>query len=121
MLTLMQTVYAYTSREQQLKLEKIRATQQHIEEYKRQRDEWRRQERERMEAENRRIMEFVSNQDNQKQNRMNEMREREEAKDNLRKQVGTRTLWSFCLIKNVSQTFCVPLAFGDDPEGNSAA
>lgn len=82
--------WLYTSREQQLKLEKIRATQQHIEEFKRQRDEWRRQERERMEAENRRIMEFVSNQDTKKETRMNEMREREEAKENLRKQVETR-------------------------------
>lgn len=88
--TFTQTVYTLTSREQQLKLEKIRATQQHIEEFKRQRDEWRRQERERMEAENRRIMEFVSNQDTKKESRMNEMREREEAKDNLRKQVETR-------------------------------
>lgn len=79
-----------TSREQQIKLEKIRATQQHIEEFKRQRDEWQRLERERMEAENRRIMEFVSNQDNKKESRMNEMREREEAKENLRKQVETR-------------------------------
>lgn len=43
-----------------------------------------------MEAENRRIMEFVSNQDNKKESRMNEMREREEAKENLRKQVETR-------------------------------
>lgn len=43
-----------------------------------------------MEAENRRIMEFVSNQDNKKETRMNEMREREEAKDKLRKEVETR-------------------------------
>lgn len=43
-----------------------------------------------MEAENRRIMEFVNNQDTKKESRMNEMREREEAKENLRKQVETR-------------------------------
>lgn len=43
-----------------------------------------------MEAENRRIVEFVSNQDTKRESRMNEMREREEAKENLRKQVETR-------------------------------
>lgn len=70
-----------------MKLEKIRATQQEIEEFKRQQAEWRCLERERMEAENQRIREFMSLKKHEEETRMVKMREREEAKEHLRKTV----------------------------------
>lgn len=79
-------------RERQLKLEKVRATQQHIEEFKRQQAEWRHMEQDKMEAENRRIMEFAKHQQQMEENRMAKIREREEAKDNLHKIVETTIL-----------------------------
>lgn len=72
-----------------MKLEKVRTTQQHIEEFKRQQAEWRRMERERMEAENKRIMEFVSHQEHMEETRKAKNREREEAKEILHKMVET--------------------------------
>ena len=77
----------FSWRERQLKLEKVRATQQHIEEFKRQQAEWRRMEQEQMEAENRRIMEFASHQQHMEETRMAKMREKDEAKEHLRKKV----------------------------------
>lgn len=68
-------------------MEKVRATQQHIDDFKRQQAEWRRMEQERMEEENRRIMEFVARQQNMEEDRMAKIREREEAKDHLLKTV----------------------------------
>lgn len=82
-------VMLFPWRERQLKLEKVRATQQHIEEFKRQQAEWRRMEHERMEAENRRIVEFASHQKHMEETRMAKIREREEAKENLHKIVET--------------------------------
>ncbi|KAG7509829.1 hypothetical protein JOB18_006232 [Solea senegalensis] len=76
-------IYEEDQMERQLKLEKVRATKQHIEEFKRQQDEWRRMEQERMEAENRRIMEFVKRQQLVEESRMAKMREREKAKEQL--------------------------------------
>lgn len=75
------------SRERQLKLEKVKATQQHIEEFKRQQAEWRRMEQEQMEAENRRIMEYASRQQQKEANQMAKNKEREEAKEKLHKLV----------------------------------
>lgn len=79
-------------RERQLKLEKVRATQQHIEEFKRQQIKWRCMEQEKMEAENRRIMEFANRQQQMEESRMAKIREREEAKENLHKIVETTLL-----------------------------
>ena len=70
-------------------MEKLRATRQHIEEFKKQQAEWRRMEQERMEAENRRIMEFVQQQQHMEETRMTKIKEREEAKEHLRKMVQT--------------------------------
>lgn len=72
-----------------MKLEKIRATQQEIEEFKRRQEEWRCLERERMEAENKRIVEFMNLKQQEEETRMEKMREREEAKEHLRKAVQT--------------------------------
>ncbi len=68
-----------------MKLEKVRATQQQIEEFKRQQAEWRRMEEEKMEAENRRIMEFAREQERTEETRMAKIREREAAKEHLYK------------------------------------
>lgn len=70
-----------------MKLEKIKATQQEIEEFKRQQAEWRCLEQERMEAENKRIREFMNLKQHEKETRMAKMREREETKELLRKTV----------------------------------
>lgn len=70
-----------------MKLEKIKATQQEIEEFKRQQAEWRCLEQERMEAENKRIREFMNLKQHEKETRMAKMREREETKALLRKTV----------------------------------
>lgn len=72
-----------------MKLEKIRATQQEIEEFKRQQAEWRCLEEERMEAENKRIREFMDLKQQEEETRMAKTREREEAKEQLRKSVET--------------------------------
>lgn len=73
-------------------MEKVRATKQHIEEFKRQQAEWRRMEQEKTEAENRRIMEFASHQQHMEESRLAKIREREEAKEYLHKIVET----TFC-------------------------
>lgn len=70
-----------------MKLEKIRATQQEIEEFKTRQAEWRRLEQERMEAENKRIREFMNLKQHEEETRTAKMREREEAKEQLRKTV----------------------------------
>ncbi|XP_069379764.1 meiosis-specific nuclear structural protein 1 isoform X2 [Paralichthys olivaceus] len=76
-------IYEEDQMERELKLEKIRATQQHIEEFKRQQAQWRRMEQERMEAENRRIMKFASQQQNMEESKMAKIKETEEAKEHL--------------------------------------
>ncbi|XP_060924680.1 meiosis-specific nuclear structural protein 1 [Limanda limanda] len=78
-------VYEEDQMERQLKLEKVRATQQHIQEFHRQQAEWRRIEKERLDAENRRIMEFMNRQDNLEEDKKAKLRETEEAKDKLHK------------------------------------
>lgn len=87
-------------------MEKVRATQQHIEEFKRQQAEWRRMEQEQMEAENRRIMEFASHQQHMEETRMAKMRERDEAKEQLRKIVenffSKNTHTSVCSFNDMS-------------------
>lgn len=72
-----------------MKLEKIRATQQDIEEFKRRQEEWRRLERDRTGAENKRIVEFMNLKQQEEETRMEKMREREEAKEHLRRAVQT--------------------------------
>ncbi|KAM9408296.1 uncharacterized protein KZ484_026090 [Pholidichthys leucotaenia] len=78
-------IYEEDQMERQLKLEKVRATQQHIEEFKRQQEEWKRMEQERMAAENRRIMEFARQQQHIQEDRKSKSREKEKAKENLHK------------------------------------
>lgn len=70
-------------REQQLRVEKIAATQRYVEEFKRQQAEWRQMEREKMDAENRRIVEYTEYQQRREEDRMTKVRERENAKQHL--------------------------------------
>lgn len=84
-----------------MKLEKVRATQQEIEQFKKQQAEWRRLEQERMEAENRRIMEFMNLKELDEESRTAKIREREEAMDRIQKRVETIFLNVFiCLLKD---------------------
>lgn len=79
----------FSCRERQMKLEKVRATQQEIEEFKKQQAEWRCLEQERMEAENRRIMEFMNLKELDEESKTAKIREREEAMDRIHKMVET--------------------------------
>lgn len=79
-------------REKQLKLEKVKATREYIKEFKKQRAERIRKEHETMEAENRRILEFLSHKEHKEENRMAKIKERETAKDLLLKTVETLSL-----------------------------
>lgn len=79
----------FSCRERQMKLEKVRATQQEIEEFKKQQAEWRCLEQERMEAENRRIMEFMNLKELDEESRTAKIREREEAMGRIHKMVET--------------------------------
>lgn len=89
----------FLSRERQLKLEKVRATQQHIEEFRRQQAAWRRMEQEKMEAENRRIVEFASRQQQMEESRNAKIKEREDAKEHLHQIVKT-TCSSACSVSD---------------------
>lgn len=74
-------------RERQLRLEKVTATQRYIEDFKKQQAEWRRMERERMEAENRRILEYARYQQRREEDRVEKVKERVQAKETLHKLV----------------------------------
>ncbi|XP_061612614.1 meiosis-specific nuclear structural protein 1 [Phyllopteryx taeniolatus] len=77
-------IYEEDRMERQKKLERVRATQKHIEDFQTQRAEWQRLEKERMEEENRRIREFASQQKKSQQDRTAKIRAREEAIQRLR-------------------------------------
>lgn len=75
-------------RKQELQLEMVKATQRYIEEFKKQKAEWKRQEREEMEEENKRILEYAKYQERKEADRMASARQRETAKENLYEMVG---------------------------------
>lgn len=75
-------------REKQLKLDKIRATQAYIEEFKKEQAIWRRRKQEEMEEENRKIMEFASMQQQREEDRMAKVRDTEERKQRLQSMVS---------------------------------
>ncbi|KAI7813914.1 meiosis-specific nuclear structural protein 1 [Triplophysa rosa] len=81
-------IYEEDQMERQLQLEKVTATQRYIEDFKMQQVEWRRMERERMEAENRRILEYAHYQQRREEDRMEKVREREQAKETLHKMLS---------------------------------
>lgn len=75
-------------REQEMRLEKQRATQRYITEFKRKREEWKRMERMRLEEENRKILEFANTQQVREQERMEKQKEREQNKSEVQRQVS---------------------------------
>lgn len=84
-----------------------------------------------MEAENKRIMEFVSQQEHMEETRRAKNREREEAKENLHKMVKNTffTAHTFiCVLTDCSlylaleiTSLCSPLAVWEDRRGEAAA
>ncbi|XP_040181176.1 meiosis-specific nuclear structural protein 1-like [Rana temporaria] len=73
-------IYEEDQTERQLKLEKTTATKRYIEEFKEQQKTWRKLEKEKMEAENLRIRSFANMQQRREEDRMVQIREREEKK-----------------------------------------
>ncbi len=74
-------------RELEARFEKQQATQRYIEEFLRKREEWREHEREEMEEENQRILEFSRQQQDREQRRMDDRKQQEEAKALVQQQV----------------------------------
>lgn len=85
------------SRKHELRLETVTATQRYIEEFKKQQAEWRRLEREKMEEENRRILEYAKYQERKEEDRMASVRQREATKEKLHKLVGEPRLQNWNL------------------------
>uniref|UniRef100_A0A663LXT7 Meiosis-specific nuclear structural protein 1 n=1 Tax=Athene cunicularia TaxID=194338 RepID=A0A663LXT7_ATHCN len=76
-------IYEEDQMEKQLKLDKMRATQMYIEEFKKEQAIWRRRKLEEMEEENRKITEFANIQRQREEDRMAKVRETEEKKQRL--------------------------------------
>lgn len=70
-----------------MRFEKQKATQRFIEEFKGKREEWKRLERERLEEENRKILEFADMQQVREQDRMEKQKMREENKAEVQQKV----------------------------------
>jgi len=80
-------LFSMLHREKQLKLEKMRAIQTYIEEFKKEQAVWRQRKREEMEEENRRIVEFANNQREREEDWMAKVRDMEEKKQRLQAMV----------------------------------
>ncbi|XP_026504332.1 meiosis-specific nuclear structural protein 1 [Terrapene carolina triunguis] len=81
-------IYEEDQMERQLKLEKMRATQRYIEEFKNEQAIWRRKKREEMEEENRKIMEFANMQQEREEDRMAKAQASEERKQKLQNMIA---------------------------------
>lgn len=80
---IVQNIYGDLQMERERQMEKVKEAQEHIKEYARRREEWIRLEKERMEAENRRIMEFMKKKQLMEMNRAAMLKEKNQAKENL--------------------------------------
>lgn len=87
----------FRQRERQLKLEKVQATKQQIDEFKREQAKWKLLEQEKIEAENRRIMAFMKQQQDAEESRKTRMKEREEAKQQIQKMVTKKLFYLLIL------------------------
>ena len=67
-------------REREIDFEKKQATRRYVDEFKKKREEWKQQERQRLEQENERIKEYASMQQAREEERMESKRQEEEAK-----------------------------------------
>ncbi|OCT86974.1 meiosis-specific nuclear structural protein 1 isoform X2 [Xenopus laevis] len=81
-------IYEEDQMETQLKLEKMNATRRYIEEFKDQQQTWRCVEQARMEEENRKILAFGNMQQRREEDRMAEVREREQQKKALQEKLA---------------------------------
>ncbi|NXT44961.1 MNS1 protein, partial [Pelecanoides urinatrix] len=81
-------IYEEDQMEKQLKLDKIRATQTYIEEFKKEQAIWRRRKQEEMEEENRKIMEFANIQRQREEDWMAKVRDTEGKKQRLQSMIA---------------------------------
>ena len=81
-------IYEEDQQAMMLRLEKQRATQEYIRDFIRKREEWKEHERQLMEEENRRILEFSHQQQAREDERMADLREKEEAKARVQAQLA---------------------------------
>ncbi|KFQ57537.1 Meiosis-specific nuclear structural protein 1, partial [Pelecanus crispus] len=81
-------IYEEDQMEKQLKLDKMRATQMYIEEFKKEQAVWKRRKWEEMEEENRKIMEFANIQRQREEDRMAKVRDTEEKKQRLQSMIA---------------------------------
>ena len=72
-------LYICTHRERELAMAKRKSTQVYIEDFKKAREEWKIRERQRMEAENQKILEFSRLQKQRENERMESKKAKEEA------------------------------------------
>jgi len=84
------TIHEEDAREQQMILERQRATQQYIEEFKRKREEWKAEEKRQQEAENAKILAFAELQTTRETGRMQENRVREEKLQKLQEELANK-------------------------------
>ncbi|KAI5088697.1 meiosis-specific nuclear structural protein 1 isoform X1 [Silurus meridionalis] len=78
-------IYEEDRMKRELQLEMVTATKRYIQEFKQQQAEWRRMEREKMEEENRRILEYTKYKERREQDRLANVRQRDTAKEELHK------------------------------------
>ncbi|XP_075753421.1 meiosis-specific nuclear structural protein 1 [Pelodiscus sinensis] len=81
-------IYEEDQMEKQLKLDKMRATQRYIEEFKKEQAIWRRKKREEMEEENRKIMVFANMKQQREEDRMAKAQASEERKQKLQNMIA---------------------------------
>ncbi|KAL4660696.1 meiosis-specific nuclear structural protein 1 isoform X2 [Arapaima gigas] len=87
---IVQKIYEEDQMEQQLKLDKIKATQRCIEEFKKQQAEWRQMEQKKMEVENQRILEYAKYQQRREEDWMAKVKERKDAKHQIQRMLAER-------------------------------
>ncbi|XP_060767134.1 meiosis-specific nuclear structural protein 1 [Neoarius graeffei] len=78
-------IYEEDRMEHERRLAMVTATQRYIQEYKKQQAEWKRLEREKIEEENRRILEYTEYQERKEEDRLASVRQREMVKEKLLK------------------------------------
>lgn len=81
-------IYEEDQQAMKVRLEKQQATQEYIRDFITKREEWKEHERQLMEEENRRILEFSHQQQAREEERMANQREREEAKARVQAQLA---------------------------------
>lgn len=81
-------IYEEDQQAMKVRLEKQHATQEYVRDFLRKREEWKEHERQMMEEENRRILDFGHQQQAREEDRMANQREKEEAKSRVQSQLA---------------------------------